>query len=411
MTEALPARYPALRYLAAGLPALLCLFLAASWLSRWWQPARNDFSVFYLAGELTAHGHLALAYNQHYLFRHETLMANTGHRVRLPFLYPPSMAFALCVLARLPLHVAYVVWTLANLTSFGVAAGIAVRRLAGSRRRLAILAIAGCIPILVSTVQGEDSGVLTLGIAFAVLAFDNPRLMVPALLLLSIKPQLALPVIILLLLRHRRAEWVAAAFTGSVLLGLGLLAGGLHGYQLFLSATRQAMNWTTQYNFGPSNNDSVVAQVHALAGYGLASTISVIILSLLVVGLLILAWRSAECRWIGLATATVLLANHLPFHDIAVVYPPAVLAVGTRLRPAAILVLLSPWLDPALYPLTHVHASVIAICILLISAASLASGPQTPESRMGQAGRANSACKSSGRRRWVSASESATPSR
>ena len=137
------------------------------------RPLSTDFGIFYAAGKLSSGGELARAYSLTAL-AHMQAALNDGHALRLPFSYPPYAAAALGLLARLPVPQAVALWTAANLAGFVAAGIIAVHRLPPRTRFLGILALVGCIPMVIATAQGENSGLVALGFTLALAGLEVP---------------------------------------------------------------------------------------------------------------------------------------------------------------------------------------------------------------------------------------------
>lgn len=360
-------------YCCSSFMAVFAVFLAVHWLPRWNMPATNDFGVFYAAGKLAGAGNLAAAYSSGPLYHVEALLSRGHHHIRMPFPYAPFVGGLLGILAHLPLHIAYDLWSAANLVAYVLAGVLAIRRLNASKRLLAGLCLAGCLPIVISIAQGENSGLLALGLVLTLVGFERPPALPMGLVLLSLKPQLLVVPIILILLRRRRVELLSIGGAAALLGLAGLLAGGISAYLAFLNLLRQSLRWTTQFHWGAAHNYSLLAQLHGFLGYGILSTVLWVTAALATFTL----WRRSVNRdgpvpWLPFAALTVLLANHLLFHDLAILYPAAMPALATRLRWTALLLLISPWIDPALYSLSDIHVVVASCLVVLVVAVAFA---------------------------------------
>lgn len=392
----------------------MCTLLCLRWLHRLSFPAHNDFGIFYAAGKLTARGQLASAYRQHSLYGIERTFAhNGGMSLPFPFPYPPYVAALFGLLAHPPIQVAYDLWTGVNLVAYVLAALLALRRLDGKFRLLGGLAMASCLPLVISTFQGECSGLLALGLILTLEAFDFPLLMGPAIVLLSMKPQMLLVPVIVMMVRRHRVEMVGAAagllFVGAV----GMLAGGLQGYLSFLRLALRSTHWTTQFHFwGPRYNYSLVAQLHGLVGYGtLASVIWAALAAALLLPIVMLI-RKGQTPWLAISAVILVLAGHVPFHDLTLLYPVAIVALGSRLRWIALSLLIAPWIDPPIYEISGFHM-VVLLCFavpLLVALAYRDTGVARRMYRHLKSLEYIDTWKSFGRPRWGSASGSETQS-
>ncbi|HEV3308982.1 MAG TPA: hypothetical protein VG815_00450 [Chloroflexota bacterium] len=138
----------------------------------------------------------------------------------------------------------------------------------------------------------------------------------------------------------------------------------------------QGIHWTTQYHWGPTFNYTLKSTLQSLLGFGNVTTAIWTLLTLCT-----LAWlfarhlhtrgASPEAEWLVLAVVALLVTNHALFHDLLLLYPCAALALASRLRWAALLVLVAPWLDPGLYGVMHIHLVVIT-CVGAVVVAALA---------------------------------------
>jgi len=395
-------------------------------LPRLGRPLSTDFGIFYAAGKLSSGGELARAYSLTAL-AHMQAALNDGHALRLPFSYPPYAAAALGLLARLPVPQAVALWTAANLAGFVAAGIIAVHRLPPRTRFLGILALVGCIPMVIATAQGENSGLVALGFTLALAGLEVPAgrattrrrferiwLIAPAFALLAFKPQFLVVPLLLVVVRHQKREFMAGAAGVAAVLTLGLVAGGLDGYGQFLAQLTRSLHWTTQYDFGPAFGYTLQAQLQSFLAYGPWTTIC----WLLGVGLVLLCFlirlRDSEAgtQWLVAGAVAILVTTHVMFHDLALLYPLALPALATRLRWAALAILMAPWVDPGIYAAVHVHLVVVACLGAVVTAVAMTERKAwTHTMNEYQAHPSRSRIwKLFVRPRWASASGSETPS-
>lgn len=365
-------------YVLGGLTSILTAVLALQWVHRINNPAHNDFVIFYAAGKLAATGHLAAAYHRHTLFALESRFAGHHHVVQLPFPYPPHMAGFFRLLSVLPLHAGNDVWLALNLAGYALAAIFALQRVDGRWRVAASLALLGCLPLLISSAQGEGSGLLALGfmLTFVGLAPTNTVTasrrgwrcwpVGAGILLLSLKPELLVIPAIILALRRRRDEvtWGLSALAGAALLSITL--GGISGCQAFLRQAMTSIKWTTQYNWGPAHTYSLLGQLHGLLGFTGFATVLGVALSLTIIVTVTMLRPESRASWLPIVAGAALIADHLSFHDLTIMYPAAACAFGCRLRWTALAVLTAPWIDPPLYHATRVHVAVLTALSVVV---------------------------------------------
>jgi len=176
--------------------------------------AGNDFFVFWAAARFLQHGSLAGVYDPSLFYPFEHSLGVLGdHRAAqgggLPFVYPPHAALLFLSFAHLPLRAALVVWDALSLLLY-VAAGWQLLRPRAAATFAALIA-----PSTVSNLIYGQTGLLTGGLTM--LGFGllqrAPILAGVAFGLLSIKPQMAVLPLLVLLLSGKRPAILAAAVT------------------------------------------------------------------------------------------------------------------------------------------------------------------------------------------------------
>lgn len=345
---------------------------------------RTDFGIFYAAGRLAISGRLASAYSVSALSHTERLIA--GHPLELPFPYPPYVAIALGVFAHLPVSAAFVFWSVLNVAAFLVAVGIALSLAPRDRQALRLLLAGGCLPMAIAVAQGENSGLVALGMALALLSVRNSRAMAPAVLLLALKPQFLLIPLVMMVTRRDGRQLMRAGFTLLAVTILGLAVGGVGSYVAFVKLLIRGFGWSHKYNWGPQHDYTLQALVRGFLSHWLFSTVSWLVLAGLCLALF-WTWSTRAARptpdlWIVASVATVLCTTHVMFHDLAILYAPLVLAVGTRRQWMALLLLVAPWLDPTFYLLAHIHLVTVACFGVFLATVLLQVGSEEAPSRM-----------------------------
>ena len=261
-----------------------------------------------------------------------------------------------------------------------------IRRLDRSARYLAIAVAVACLPLIVSTAQGENGGIIALGLILCLLTLtrtdERSRSNLPALaagiLLLSLKPQFLLVPVVLLLVRHRRREVAAAGATLAAVLIAGLAAGGIPAYQACLRVLGQGFKSGGQFHWGPAFNYTFGSQAQAVLGQNLLTTLATIGAAVVVVGAVaLLARNGGKGTWLFLGSAAILATTHAMYHDLALLFPLLAVSMGMpRVRWAALAVLMSILIDPIVYPATHVHLVVLAlVSAVVLTARGQVAGP------------------------------------
>jgi len=166
----------------------------------------------------------------------------------LPNSHPPFETLLIAPLMDLPYSVIFGACTLLELAALAAALWLLVTALPVERtRRWAMIALAcACYPVHAMLWLGQSSSLLLLGLCgvYAALKHRRDTWAGVALALLAIKPQLALPIIVLLLVQRC---WKPLVVAGSILTGLSLAVMPLIGvawplrYLAFLASVR---NWS-----------------------------------------------------------------------------------------------------------------------------------------------------------------------
>ena len=380
------------------------------------RPLVSDFGDFYSAGRLVDMGRLSADYSLRSLERTEGSL-NHGHFLHLVFPYPPYVGAGMGLLAQLPVNAAFMVWTAINIGAFALAGLVALSILPTRLRVIGVLALVGCVPLVISTAQGENSGLLTLGFTLALVALipdlapryvSDPQhrgwIIALAFLILAVKPLFLVVPLLLVCLRRRRIDTIGCSAGLGGALVIGLATGGLSGYENYAALLRQGLHWTTQYHWGPQFNYTIKALLQSFLGFGAATTFLWGVCALALVGLVAVmylslrseealaapSWMRRDIQYPGrgaeflfvAAVASLLLTNHALFHDLALVYPAAIVTLATRLRWAALLFLIAPWLDPGLYGAINMHVVVLACVATVLLGTGLWIRDRQPDRRM-----------------------------
>ncbi len=411
-------------YVLGTFTSVGALFLALHSVKRWHVPGRNDFNVFYTAGKLVNGGHASAVYVNQTVFAAEGGVSG-GHHFHMPFVNPPDFALMMALFAHVPFLPSYYLWTALNAAAFLLAGLIAVFHLPSRLRVPGVLLLTGCLPIVVAVTQGQVSGVVALGFTLSLQGFRRPALLLPGIVLLSIKPQLAVVILAVVVVRRSRPEWASAAAGLLIAAAMGMAAGGVEAYGAFVRQSLHMAGTTTGVHWDAADNFSILSQLQTFLGYGAASRVGWALSSIALLGAFLwvlfgrrggsdhAAASTISVPWLACAATTVLIANHLQYHDLTLLYPAAIVALGSRQYKVSLAVLAAVWLDPALYPVTHLHVVVVA-CAVALAMWGLAeyrhpSPAATMDGNTNWRDRGHS-WKSLRQRRWGSASESGTPS-
>lgn len=321
--------------------------LAPLWLVK--EQIRNgssDFSAYYSAGRIVASGQGSRLYDLNVQREAQRIFPQTfGRPALLPFNHPPFEALIFAPLALLPYGSAFLLWLGCNLAMWIGTLFLLRPYLPSLASHFDLVLIAASLfaPLQIAVAQGQDSLVVLLFFALCLGSLIRNRIWLAgsALGLAMLKPQLALPAMLVLALAHERRLRLLAGFF-STCLALGLLSVGVAGWRATAAYPRVLVTYVpeTPGIIHPASMPNLRGLFHALLGELLPLPlvyVSVALASVLLLGLAVAAWRGSRRRnsHLGFAlvvTAAVLVSFHGNVHDSALLLLPALLASNYLFR-------------------------------------------------------------------------------
>lgn len=313
-----------------------------------------DFLAYYTGGKLVLAGHGGSLYSFAAVGHAE---AQISFPLRIPggispFIYPPWFALAVVPLALLPYTPAYVVWFGANIV-FALFSLLTLNRLAGMRGTLAALVTflgLSFLPVFAAFTQGQVS-LLLLALVTGVLwslRRGHGALAGILLALLLIKPQYALPVAGVLLLRR---QWRACGIFALCAVLLVLVPMLVLGSGIEVSYVRGLVHLSALHgNFGYMAPPPVNYSLQGLLGLLVPSHGAVARIGLIGIAFLITVGSALRDRDaavpIALAVLFGLLASpHVLVYDVSLLIFPVVVLVGRNFSwaPLAAVAYLAPF--------------------------------------------------------------------
>ncbi|MGD0898883.1 MAG: glycosyltransferase family 87 protein, partial [Thermoguttaceae bacterium] len=191
----------------------LNLLLAAGVIFTAWGPlcfeifdAGTDVIQFYAAGRVVQSGHADRLYDQTYFQSVQTCIPDIHPKTWYYSLYPPTVALMMSPLARLPYLEARLVWWIVEGAAF-IAAGFVLYRwmpITPRWKPTAILALAAMFPVWMALRVGQLTPLWLLALAGGTLLHHRGRRLGAGLVMsvLFMKPQLAAPAVVWLVLRR-----------------------------------------------------------------------------------------------------------------------------------------------------------------------------------------------------------------
>ena len=263
----------------------------------------------------------------------EAFQRGMGMDISLPYYYHPVFLIVALPFASLPPGLSYGIWVAFNITLLALCLHLLRAKLPEPDRLAFFVLAAAQLPVWVALYLGQASFVLLLGQTLAAIGWleRNDRKAVLGLILLTVKPQLLIPWLALLLLRRewRKVMYLAAGGAGILAASVALIGTtGVNNYLQLLQTEQARSNYPWSHSVmglltmltGSANPLPeyllLVALVLTTSWFALRRT---------------LAGRAEEADQIALAATTVastLLANHLLIYDLALWIVP--IAIGWR---------------------------------------------------------------------------------
>ncbi len=305
-----------------------------------------DFICFYMAGDMVLHGHGDVLYDlaEQTRWQEQLLYPHSIGIGVQPFYNPPTLLPLLLPFSLGTLAQGYRLWLAFNLV---LLAGFFLLvqhhlQLRGVDRFLFLLAILSFYPLTIQLLQGQTAILVLFGLALAYLALRSGREFLAglALVLCSIKPQLLLPLLLVLLFKKR---WPALSglAVGAGALALPLLPVlGPANMVRWIGLSFAGMQAPASHGDIPWSMQNWRAVILALEVSGPAGTILLVLLSLLTLGLLAWVWKGAwqpagdrfPLQFAATVWLTLLLSPHLYMHDLTLwLLPGALLAYGASM--------------------------------------------------------------------------------
>jgi hypothetical protein len=355
----------------------------------------EDFAVFYTAGTMLRLGDGRDVYNLEALHAAEGTVLNqpVDTFAVLPFFNPPYALLLFAPLSLLSLPNAAIVWVVA--TPMLACAGLWLltraypARISRQGILYAVLAVVSSLPFYISAVYGQITFLLVFGLCllYVSLRWNRTSLGVAAVLILSLKPQLLILPVLLLVLQRRYRVLAIAFTTGLALLSAVLLLAGPQVVADYVHLVQQSTSWNAENGAYVWGMHGWVGLVSGLAGgQPFAGQRSLVLLldvcTLLLVGWIIYRGARAErdpAELLSLAVVGGLLASpHFYSADLLLLLPVLWVsyAAGGQTRKWAIVCGIAGWfvlyLHYTLLGLTRL--GITTLFLLLVLALLIAAG-------------------------------------
>jgi hypothetical protein len=309
-----------------------------------------DFTVFYTAGMIMRHGFGPQLYDERtqQQVQEEFTGPIASRRGPLPYIHPPFESVIFVPLTLLPYREAFLVWDLLNgLALFGVA--LILGRHLDSLRSVPwwelALSLLAFFPIFLCLLQGQDSILLLLFCTLAYSALKKQANVLAGcwLAMGMLKPQLVLPVLVLLMLWRRKRVALGFAGVAIVLAATSFGLVGWHGlvrYPGYVLQIARAPGWG---GVPPELMPNLRGLVEGWS-WNLPSSLLTMLVAAASVNVLLFAARKGKAasgaeldlQFSMAVVVTALVSWHTNAHDLSVLILPLVLlANDCYLRPKA----------------------------------------------------------------------------
>jgi hypothetical protein len=338
----------------------------------------GDYPEFYAAGKLVDAGHADKLYDLDAQTAAQAPYIGSDGGV-LAFGYPPHVAAAYGLLARLPYRVSWLLHTL--LMAGAVMASLLLlapflRRLDGFTLPLVALALT-FLPLLVGFMLGQNTALTMLILSGAGRLFHERRELGAGMVLglLFYKPQLAVPLLLVLFVAMSWRALLGVAMTAvatwcanAALLGTNWVGDWMHGLSAFGEAD------------AASNSHNAVNLVGAVEACFGRTWLAVVIGSVAAAGVAWIAWRQRSAdmaRALAIAVpASLLVAPHVLYYDAGLLVITGVVLLATV--PSWRIAVLGAWA----FGLAHFLAPSLGWDpLVLLVIASLAAAVRMPIAR------------------------------
>lgn len=359
----------------------------ATWLSvRPWDfhgwmigaPLGHDFVNFWMAPRLVLAGQGATLVDLPAYA--EAIMTAFGlrHNPHLLFVYPPHVLLFLAPFASLPFLPAVLIWTALNLCALAWATRLSDRTVDGGL----VLLVCLSPPAVAMMMYGHFGGLLALGGTVALRESDRrPWLAGLCLACLTVKPQLAAALGLILLCAGRwRCLWAAGLGT-TALVGLSIAAFGFDLWRQFVTVT-MPMQSAFITEFQANVIESSITPYFAARFWGLPSAAAWAIQGCVTTLALLVAVRALRqgvrepAPLLVVLLAVLMMQPYASHYDLALAAPALTLVVLARApRPSALAS--AAWL---LVPLARIlFIFEMPILCLIVPAALFAQAARLPK--------------------------------
>jgi hypothetical protein len=320
----------------------------------------RDFSAFYAAGTIVREGEGDRLYDPSVQYQIERkLTMRPDQEGFLSYPHAPFEALFFALFSVFSYSVATWIWWVCNV-GFGFATLLMLRPHLSALQAnfgLVFLALGLFFPMLIAEAQGQDSVLSLFLFTLAFESLNRNRYMLAGVFLglITYKPQLVLPAILILLFTAKKRSSILAGFVITCL-GLVLLAAAAIGWRSTLAYPEYLARFKPMDPLEMPNIFGVVNAIfrsHPNSNYILFVT-SFLSIAILVVTCWLLNFRQSNVKsaYTVLITATLLIAYHTYVHDMTVLLLP----------------LLFVWNWLAETGLNSKNRKLLATCLVLLSA-------------------------------------------
>lgn len=322
--------------LAAVLTLLLVIHVVTLWHERDnIAAAHGDFIIFYTGSQILLDGKAENLYDLNVQKEYQRYFKVSIRPDPLPYNHPAYELLLFLPLARLPYTSAFIVWGIVNILLVVGIVWLLSATINKENRKLAMLLCAGFFPVTATLWHGQDSILSTFLLAAVLVNLRRGRdyLAGMALALGLYKPQLVLPIALILAIKRRWAVIFACMAVGGILVCTSIVMTGWSGAVQYV----RLLSWINQTNYtiDPVHMANLRGIFENLWNIGVPRGIILLTTagaSICVLYWSWLRWKSngtaydtmLDLRFSHLIVATLLVSYHLYVHDLTLLAIPLI---------------------------------------------------------------------------------------
>jgi hypothetical protein len=348
LIQRIRSRDHALKIFRASLIAVLALSLLLHVMTLWRErgniaAAHGDFIIYYIGSQIWLDGKAQNLYDLEVQKEYQARFNVPFRPDPLPYNHPAYELLLFLPLAFLPYEYAFIVWGMVNVLFLVAIVWLLSLLIDKENTMLGALVWLAFFPVTATLWHGQDSilSALLLSAVFVSLSRGRDSVAGMVLALGLYKPQLVLPIALLLAIRRRWAAVLPFIAVGALLVSTSIIITGWLGAVQYV----RLLSWInkTHYTIDPAYMPNLRGIFEGLSNLGFSRGIIDLITVGTSIGVLcwsLLLWKSDgavddamfDLRLAHLIVVTLLVSYHLYVHDLTLLAIPLTILLnhGTR---------------------------------------------------------------------------------